>query len=70
MIDPSRVCLFIPKGLQRFKLDLFERIGRKIAAAGGQIARHDAELLDRLPAEIIPIVGCQPESTALIAKWR
>ncbi len=70
MIGPANVALFIPAGLRDFKLKLFERIGGKIQAAGGRIIRHNAALLDQLPAEIIPIVGCQPESTQLIAKWR
>lgn len=70
MIDPGRVCLFIPGNLKKFKLDLFERIGRHIEALGGGIIRHDAEALDRLPPDITPIVGCQPETSLLIAKWR
>lgn len=70
MIDPARVCLFIPGGLKKFKLDLFERIGRHIVQKGGRVIRHDVDALDRLPPELIPIVGCQPESTPLIAKWR
>lgn len=70
MIDPGKVCLFIPGNLKKFKLDLFERIGRHIKALGGRAIYHDASKLDALPSEIIPIVGCQPESTPLIAKWR
>jgi hypothetical protein len=70
MIEPAKVCLFIPAGLKKFKLDLFERIGRKIEATGGRVIRHEAWALDRLPEEVIPIVGCQPESTDLITKWR
>ena len=70
MVDPAKVCLFIPAGLKAFKLDLFNRIGSHIKAAGGEVIEHDAEALDRLPRDVIPIVGCQPESTALIAKWR
>ncbi|WP_029581951.1 hypothetical protein [Bradyrhizobium sp. URHD0069] len=70
MIDPAKVCLFIPAGLKDFKLDLFERIGSKIEAAGGRVVRHDIGLIDQLPNDIIPIVGCQPESTPLIAEWR
>ena len=69
-IDPAKVCLFIPNGLRKFKLDLFNRIGRKIEEKGGRVVRHDAGALDRLPADTIPIVGCQPESTDLIIKWR
>jgi hypothetical protein len=70
VIDPAKVCLFIPAGLKQFKLDLFERIGRHIVQLGGRVERHDAAALDSLPADITPIIGCQPESTALIAKWR
>ena len=70
MIDPAKVCLFLPAGLQKFKLDLFERIGSKIQAAGGRVARHDAKLLTALPNDIIPIVGCSPELTQTIAQWR
>ncbi|MCW2228104.1 hypothetical protein [Bradyrhizobium elkanii] len=69
-VDPAKVCLFIPAGLKRFKLDLFERIGRHIQKAGGFVIAHDAALLGKLPADIIPIIGCQPESTPLIAEWR
>lgn len=69
-VDPASVCLFIPAGLKDFKLKLFERIGAHIKAKGGQVVRHDAEALDRLPLDVIPVVGCQPESTPLIAKWR
>ncbi len=70
MIDPAKVCLFIPFGLAGFKQKLFDRIGAKIEQLGGRVVRHDAKLLDKLPNEIIPIVGCQPESTDLIIKWR
>lgn len=70
MINPAKVALFIPAGLKDFKLKLFERIGSKIEQAGGRVIRHDAGILDQLPSEIIPIVGCQPESTQLIKKWR
>lgn len=65
-VDPKSVCLFIPPGLRKFKLDLFERIGVKI----GRIIRHDFEALARLPDEIIPIVGCTPELRPLIERWR
>lgn len=70
MVDPAKVCLFIPANLKRFKLDLFERIGKNIEKLGGRVVRHDVSKIDTLPNEIIPIVGCQPESTPLIAKWR
>jgi hypothetical protein len=70
MIDPAKVCLYIPPGLKRFKLDLFERIGGKIEKAGGRVVRHKAHLLDELPREITPIVGCMPDCAELIEKWR
>jgi hypothetical protein len=70
MINPKTTALFIPPGLQDFKLNLFERIGLRIHRAGGMIIRHDYELLDKLPPEIIPIVGCSPKLQPLYAKWR
>lgn len=66
MIDPQKVCLFIPEGLKNFKLNLFERIGRKI----GHVIRHDYAKLDKLHDDIVPIVGCTPELRPLIASWR
>ncbi len=69
-IDQASVCLFIPAALKKFKLDLFERIGKSIEKLGGRVIRHDASKLDELPNDIIPLVGCMPECTPLIAKWR
>lgn len=66
MIDPRTVALFIPPGLKKFKLDLFERIGRKIAAAGGQVVRHEYDLIGKLPDEVVPIVGCTPQFRDLV----
>lgn len=66
MIDPTKTALFIPPGLKDFKLRLFERIGQKI----GRIVRHDFGALERLPDDIIPIVGCSPELTPIIDEWR
>ena len=65
-VDSQKVCLFIPPGLQKFKLNLFERIGEKI----GRIVRHDHALLEKLPDEIMPIVGCTPALRPLIDGWR
>lgn len=70
MLDPAMLALFIPANLKAFKLDLFNRIGGEILRQGGRVIRHEARLLDELPDRIVPIVGCQPESTPLIAKWR
>lgn len=66
MIDPRKVCLYIPPGLKKFKLDLFERIGAKI----GRVVRNDPALLDELPPEVIPIVGCTPALRPWIEKWQ
>ncbi len=70
MIDPAKVCLFIPGELKKFKLDLFNRIGEKIKASGGRVIRADLQALDALPDEIIPIVGCSPELMILINRWK
>lgn len=65
MVDPSKVALFIPPGLRKFKLDLFERIGVKI----GRVVRHDFDELASLPSDIIPIVGCTPELRPIVDSW-
>ncbi len=69
-MDPAKTCLFIPGNLQKFKLNLFERIGRDIVSRGGRVIRADIAALAALPNEIIPIVGCMPELTSLILKWK
>jgi hypothetical protein len=69
-MDASQACLWIPPELKKFKLDLFERIGRHIVAKGGSVVRHDVEALAALSRDIIPVVGCTPLLTALIADWR
>jgi hypothetical protein len=70
MINPKQVALFIPPGLQDFKLALFERIGQTIHRSGGMILRHDFGLLEHLPSTVIPITGCTPELQPFYAKWR
>jgi hypothetical protein len=65
-VDATKVCLFIPAGLKNFKLNLFERIGRKV----GRIVRHEISDLLKLPDYIIPIVGCTPELKPLIQEWQ
>lgn len=65
MIDPRKVALFIPPGLRKFKLNLFERIGRTI----GRVVRHDFAKLDDLPDDVIPITGCSPELRPYYQKW-
>ena len=64
-VNPGEVALFIPPGLKKFKLELFERIGRKI----GRVVRHDHHQLDDLPDNIIPIVGCTPALRPQIERW-
>lgn len=70
MVDPKQVCLFIPGNLKKFKLNLFERIGRHIEQKGGRVIRKgNIAALEALPNEIIPITGCMPELTDIIRKW-
>jgi hypothetical protein len=66
VINASKVALFIPPGLKKFKLDLFERIGRTI----GRVVRDDPKRLDDLPDDIIPIVGCTPALRPYYEKWK
>jgi len=70
VINPREVCFYHPPEISRgAKLALFNRIGAKVKEAGGGFTRDWTDL-DRLPPEIIPIVGCSPQLTALIARWR
>ncbi len=66
MIDRSKVALFIPPGLRKFKLKLFESIGQKV----GRVVRDDPRRLDDLPDDIVPIVGCSPFLKPWYDKWR
>lgn len=68
-INPRDVALFIPPGLKKFKLGLFERIGRHIEQWGGRVVRYDYAAINRLPDDIFPIVGCTPEFRGYIAEW-
>lgn len=70
MIDPASVAFFVPAELKAFKRRLFDRIGEKIARAGGRVIVGDHHALDRLPADVAPIVGCSPYLKPLIAGWR
>ncbi len=72
MIDPNSVCLFIPGNLKKFKLDLFERIGRHITKLGGAVVYSDVKKLIDIcnDKNFIPIIGCQPESTQPILDWK
>lgn len=65
-IDPKKVSLFIPPNLKKFKLNLFERIGRKV----GNVTRHDYALLGKIPADVIPIVGCSPPLQPHLREWQ
>lgn len=70
MIDPARVCLFVPPELRKVKLALFQRIGATITRAGGSVCLGDFAALARLPRDVIPIVGCTPELGPMIQQWR
>jgi hypothetical protein len=65
VIDIKKVALFIPPGMKGFKQKLFEGIGAKI----GRVVRNDPKLLDELPADIIPVVGCTPFLRPWYEKW-
>lgn len=69
LISPNRVALFIPGNLKKFKLKLFQRIGKHIKQYGGLVIYHDPAVMDALPEDIIPIVGCHPELRSRIDAW-
>jgi hypothetical protein len=64
MIDPGKVCLYIPPELKKFT-----RIGEAIVAKGGRVIHGDYLRLNDLPDDIIPIVGCTPALRPLIDAW-
>lgn len=70
MIDPCTVCIFVPPGLKKFKLDLFNRISEKIKAAGGGVIYGEYAAVNELPDEVIPIVGCTPQFCHYIKDWQ
>lgn len=69
VIDPRQVALFIPPGLRKVKLALFERIGKAIEKLGGRVIRNNYLAINQLPDEIIPIVGCTPQFREYIKEW-
>ena len=70
MFDPAKTCLFIPGNLKKFKLDLFERVGREIVKRGGKVIRASVSHIEAMPDDVIPIVGCMPELTQTILQWK
>ncbi len=69
MIDPAKVCLFVPPELKKFKQELFNAIGDKIEKLGGKTIRTDWRKLDDLPNDILPIIGCGVAYRGLFDKW-
>ncbi len=70
MFNPAEACLFIPGNLKKFKLDLFERVGAHIKQKGGKVIHGDIKALEALPDRVVPIVGCMPELTQTILRWK
>lgn len=70
MIDPHDCVFFVPPGLKKFKLDLFERIARHIQDLGGKVIRHDYNELTSQAWTRIPIIGCSPPFRNAIKQWR
>lgn len=60
----------MPAGLKKFKLRLFEDVGRRIVASGGRVVRDDPDLVDALPDNVVPIIGCTPAFRPMIDKWK
>lgn len=69
-IKRENCALYVPAGLKGFKQELFDRIGAKVGKVIRGNLAGDVHELAALPDNIIPIVGCSPELTRLIASWR
>jgi hypothetical protein len=70
VINPAKICLWVPAGLKKFKLDLFNRIAAKIEQQGGKVIRHEERRLLDLPDHIVPIIGCHPPLKDMIGDWQ
>jgi hypothetical protein len=70
MINPRDVAFFIPPGLKKFKLALFERIAKHVGDQGGMVIRHDYDSLIAVAGHKIPIVGCSPPFKEAIQRWQ
>jgi len=70
MIDPAKVAFWVPPEIKAFKRKLFDRIGAGIKAHGGLVLYDDFTQLERLPGNIIPVVGCSPYLRPLVSEWR
>ena len=74
MIDLTKVAFYIPAELQRFKRELFLRVGKKICKSGGRVvearAVEDVSGLEALSNDMIPVIGAAPYLFPLVRKWR
>lgn len=68
-VDPKKLCLWVPDGLKKFKLKLFNEIAAKIEMKGGRVVRSDPRRLLELPDHIVPIIGCHPNIREIILAW-
>jgi hypothetical protein len=71
-INPREVAFFIPPTLTKphaVKFKLFQRIANHIEGLGGKVIRGDYAAVNRLPDEVIPIVGCTPQFKGYIEDW-
>jgi hypothetical protein len=64
--DGSELCPFVPQDLGKFKRRLFERIGKKL----GHVVRFVYEDVEKIPEELIPIIGCSVELRDTILNWK
>lgn len=71
MIDLSRLAFFVPGHLQKFKLNLFNRIASHIEALGGVVVRGDFAGLHSVVMDDrrVPIIGCTPELKPYLKVW-
>src|SRR5215813_8419080 len=71
MISPAQTIFYHPPEINKPpKRDLFIRIGQDIARQGGEVTQDFRELGRRTDEGKMPIVGCSPQLTALIGRWR
>src|SRR5215475_1307087 len=71
MINPAQTIFYHPPEINKPpKRDLFIRIGRDLEAQGGKVTNDEDVLAMGSFDGLIPIVGCSPQLTGMIADWR
>lgn len=65
MIDSSKLCLYIPNGIGTKKYVLYKKVAQAM-----RYVTNDERELDKLPPDIIPVIGGTVSLRPLVQKWK